>query len=154
MNTNKRLLKELAEQKNNDNTPIKIEMVNDDITHLKCTITPNEDSLYHFIIDDVRSTYTLSVNISNEYPFKEPKVKFNPTIFHPNVYAVSGDICLDLLKDAWTPALTIHSLCLSILSLMNAPNTSDPVNAVAGNLYDTDREKYKEEVISWYLKRK
>ena len=153
MHTNKRLLKELAEQ-NNNATPIKIEMYDDNIMHLKCTITPNEDSLYHFEIDGVRSSYTLSVNISNEYPFKEPKVKFLPSIFHPNVYAVSGDICLDLLKDAWTPALTIHSLCLSILSLMNAPNTSDPVNAVAGNLYDTDKEKYKEEVISWYLKRK
>jgi ubiquitin-protein ligase len=37
---------------------------------------------------------------------------------------------------------------------MNAPNTSDPVNAVASNLYDTDKIKYKEEVISWYLSRK
>lgn len=152
MQSNKRLLKELAEQ--NNTTPVKIEMYDNNIMHLKCTITPNEDSLYYFEIDGVKTTYNLSVNISNEYPFKEPKVQFNPSIFHPNVYAVSGDICLDLLKDAWTPALTIHSLCLSILSLMNSPNTSDPVNAVAGNLYDNDKEKYKEEVISWYLKRK
>jgi ubiquitin-protein ligase len=154
MNANKRLLKELEEQKKNKDTSIKIELYDNNILHLKCTITPNEDSIYHFEIDGVKSTYTLEINISNEYPFVEPKVKFNPSIFHPNVYAVTGDICLDLLKDAWTPALTIHSLCLSILSLMNAPNTSDPVNAVAGNLYDTDKVKYKEEVLSWYNARK
>ena len=154
MNTNKRLLKELAEHKNSNDTTIKIETYDNNIMHLKCTITPNEDSDYHFEIGGVRSSYTLEINISREYPFVEPKVKFNPSIFHPNVYSVTGDICLDLLKDAWTPALTIHSLCLSILSLMNAPNTSDPVNAVAGNLYDTDRVKYKEEVISWYIARK
>jgi ubiquitin-protein ligase len=154
MNSNKRLLKELDEHKKNTDNTIKLELYDYNIMHLKCTITPNEDSLYHFEIDGVKSTYTLEININNEYPFKEPKVKFNPTIFHPNVYSVTGDICLDLLKDAWTPALTIHSLCLSILSLMNTPNTSDPVNAVAGNLYDTDREKYKEEVISWYHSKK
>lgn len=154
MNSSKRLLKELAEHKNSNDTTIKIDTYDNNIMHLKCTITPNEDSLYYFEIDGVKSSYTLEFNISNEYPFTEPKVKFNPTIFHPNVYSVTGDICLDLLKDAWTPALTIHSLCLSILSLMNSPNTSDPVNAVAGNLYDTDREKYKEEVISWYCSRK
>ena len=151
---NKRLLKELAEHKSNTDTTIKIEMYANNIMHLKCTIIPNDDSIYHFEIDGVKSSYTLEINISNEYPFTEPKVKFNPTIFHPNVYSVTGDICLDLLKDAWTPALTIHSLCLSILSLMNSPNTSDPVNAVAANLYDTDKEKYKEEVISWYRSRK
>lgn len=154
MNSSKRLLKELAENKNSNDTTIKIDTYDNNILHLKCTITPNEDSLYYFEIEGVKSTYTLEINISNEYPFKEPKVKFNPTIFHPNVYSVTGDICLDLLKDAWTPALTIHSLCLSILSLMNAPNTSDPVNAVAGNLYDTDRVKYKQEIITWYLTRK
>ena len=154
MNTNKRLLKELAEHKNSNDTTIKIEMYDNNIMHLKCIITPNEDSIYHFEIDGVKSCYTLEINISNEYPFIEPKVKFNPPIFHPNVYAVTGDICLDLLKDAWTPALTIHSLCLSILSLMNSPNTSDPVNAVASNLYDTDKEKYKEAVLLWNNDRK
>jgi ubiquitin-conjugating enzyme E2 D/E len=58
------------------------------------------------------------------------------------------------LKDAWTPALTIVSLCLSILSLMNSPNTSDPVNAVAATLYDTDKEQYKQEIVKWYKSRK
>jgi ubiquitin-conjugating enzyme (huntingtin interacting protein 2) len=155
MHNNKRLIKELAEHKNNTDTTIKIETYNDkNINYLKCTITPNEDSIYHFVKDGVSASYNLDITISPEYPFVEPKVKFTPTIFHPNVYSVTGDICLDILKDAWTPALTIHTVCLSILSLMNAPNTSDPVNAVASNLYDTDKIKYKEEVISWYLSRK
>jgi len=154
MNSNKRLLKELAEHKNNPDSTIKIEVYDNNIMHLRCIITPNEDSIYHFESDGSKASYTLDIVMSNEYPFVEPKVKFMPTIFHPNVYSVTGDICLDLLKDAWTPALTVVSLCLSILSLMNSPNTGDPVNAIAANLYDTDREQYKEEVIKWYLSRK
>jgi ubiquitin-conjugating enzyme (huntingtin interacting protein 2) len=153
MSGNKRLLKELADHKANPDPCINIEILGY-ITHLKCTITPNDDSIYYFEVDGIKSSYTLDIVISNEYPFIEPKVRFSPTIFHPNVYSVTGDICLDLLKDAWTPALTIVSLCLSILSLMNSPNTSDPVNAVAATLYDTDKEQYKQEIVKWYKSRK
>ena len=154
MQCEKRLTKELNEHVSNPNSSISIMPINDNIRLLRCVIKPNTDSIYYFEIDGKLATYNLDIEVSTEYPFICPKVIFNPPIYHPNVFAVTGNICLDILKDAWTPAITISSLCISILSLMNDPNTSDPVNAVAAELFENDKELYKEEVKKWYISKK
>lgn len=154
MQCEKRLTKELNDHVSNPNPSISIMPYNDNIRFLRCAIKPNSDSIYYFDIDGELATYNLDIEVSSEYPFTCPKVIFNPPIYHPNVFAVTGNICLDILKDAWTPAITISSLCISILSLMNAPNTSDPVNAVAAELFENDKEMYKEEVKKWYILKK
>ncbi|AQK88425.1 Ubiquitin-conjugating enzyme E2 36 [Zea mays] len=39
-----------------------------------------------------------------------------------------GRICLDILKDKWSPALQIRTVLLSIQALLSAPNPDDPLS--------------------------
>ena len=50
-----------------------------------------------------------------------PKVRFLTKIYHPNIDRL-GRICLDILKDKWSPALQIRTVLLSIQALLSAPN--------------------------------
>ncbi|KAI7840219.1 hypothetical protein COHA_006001 [Chlorella ohadii] len=54
-------------------------------------------------------------------------VRFLTKIYHPNVDKL-GRICLDILKDKWSPALQIRTVLLSIQALMSAPNPDDPLD--------------------------
>lgn len=38
-----------------------------------------------------------------------------------------GRICLDILKDKWSPALQIRTVLLSVQALLGAPNPDDPL---------------------------
>jgi len=67
--------------------------------------------------------YFLKINFPEEYPFKPPKIVFRTRVYHCNINA-RGEICLDVLKDNWSPALTISKVLLSICSLLTDPNPS------------------------------
>ncbi|KAH8029528.1 hypothetical protein HPB51_001253 [Rhipicephalus microplus] len=70
--------------------------------------------------------FKLELFLPEEYPMLAPKVRFMTKIYHPNIDKL-GRICLDILKDKWSPALQIRTVLLSIQALLSAPNPDDPL---------------------------
>eukprot|EP00048_Salpingoeca_helianthica_P017233 m.236195 g.236195 ORF g.236195 m.236195 type:complete len:163 (-) comp20477_c0_seq1:24-512(-) len=91
--------------------------------------------------------YKLKMIFTDDYPLVPPKCKFDPPLFHPNVYP-SGTVCLSLLdadKD-WRPAVTLKQILLGIQDLLNNPNPQDPAQSDAFTIYIHDRAQYERRV--------
>ena len=90
-------------------------------------------------------TFRLVMHFEEQYPNKPPGVKFISTMFHPNVYA-TGELCLDILQNRWSPTYDVAAILTSVQSLLNDPNTSSPANVEASNLYKDNRREYTKRV--------
>jgi ubiquitin-conjugating enzyme E2 D/E len=141
MSTERRLRKEIQDMQSHppDNCSAKLvkdQITNKDILTLwEAQITGPENTPFQ------NGIFKLTINFGTNYPFKPPQVKFTTKVFHPNIDK-SGNICLDILKDQWSPALSMSKVLLSISSLLMDPNPDDPLDAEAAELYKRDIDEY------------
>ncbi|PWA24807.1 hypothetical protein CCH79_00009991 [Gambusia affinis] len=93
-------------------------------------------------------TFKLELFLPEEYPMAAPKVRFMTKIYHPNVDKL-GRICLDILKDKWSPALQIRTVLLSIQALLSAPNPDDPLANDVAEKWKSNEAEAIETAKTW-----
>lgn len=113
----------------------------------------SENSFEQFVIEvqgAPETLYTgeqfqLRFKFGDRYPFEPPTVTFvgDHIPVHPHIYS-NGHICLSILTEDWSPALTIESVCLSIISMLSSctekkrpPDDSMYVRTCSGNPRNT-----------------
>lgn len=90
-----------------------------------------------------------------DYPYSPPTFRFLNGFMHPNVFP-DGRLCISILHspgddptsgesaaERWSPAQSVESVLMSIVSLINEPNCSSPANVDAGVMWRENRSKYE-----------
>lgn len=121
-----------------------------------CSAGPVGDNLYEWvstIMGPEGSPYAggvffLKIQFPPDYPFKPPKVTFTTKIYHCNI-SPQGQICLDILKNNWSPALTTSKVLLSICSLLTDANPADPLVGNIAQQYLHNREEHDRIAREW-----
>ncbi|PPS16723.1 hypothetical protein GOBAR_AA03856 [Gossypium barbadense] len=133
--------------------------------------------------------FFLDITFPSDYPFQPPKrvlvgtqgsdiykVIFKTCIYHCNIDA-AGNLSLDILKDSWSPALTISKVLTAIRSIFSNPDpcrqckvcrmsyavimlkiwlfflmTDSPLTSGVARLYLADKAKHDEIASEWTLR--
>ncbi|PAA73817.1 hypothetical protein BOX15_Mlig020434g1 [Macrostomum lignano] len=95
-----------------------------------------------------------------DYPYSPPSISFISKMFHPNIYD-DGKVCISILhppgddpasgelpSERWNPTQNVRTILLSVISLLNEPNTSSPANVDASVMF----RKWKENKSDDYVK--
>jgi len=91
--------------------------------------------------------FKAQLKFPNNYPYSPPTMRFLSKVWHPNVYE-NGDLCVSILHppvddphsgempcERWNPTQSVRTILLSVISLLNEPNTSSPANVDASVSY-------------------
>lgn len=98
--------------------------------------------------------FKASLEFTQEYPNMPPTMKFQSTMWHPNVYS-DGRVCISILHnpgddamgyesaaERWTPVHTVTTILLSVLSMLSTPNDESPANVEAAIQWRNDIKGY------------
>lgn len=102
--------------------------------------------------------FTGFLDFPADYPHSPPKMRFDPPITHPNVYATGdrrGEVCISILhagadrygyerlEERWSPVHGVRSILLSVTTMLADVNIESPANIDAAKLYSRDRPAFQ-----------
>ncbi len=120
--------------------------IQDDLAKWRVKIDGPKGTLYE------KETFALIFKFGPKYPFDSPEVTFDPedgnkVPVHPHVYS-NGHICLSILTEDWSPALSVASVCLSISSMLASAKEKKP--PVDNSFYIKTCSKNPKKTRWWY----
>ncbi|KAF9461192.1 ubiquitin-conjugating enzyme/RWD-like protein [Collybia nuda] len=140
--TIKRIHREIADLKKEDLGPIVLGPSEDDLYLWKGSIPGPEGSVYE------GGVYIFEVNLPLDYPFSAPHVTFKTRIYHMNI-SEQGNICIDILKHNWSPALSLFKVMLSLSSLLTDLNPKDPLVPAIATQFVRNRKTHDSTARQW-----
>lgn len=112
-------------------------MKNGNIRAWAVTITGPQNTPYY------GGLFFVDIEFPNNYPTEPPKFTFRTKIYHVNI-GEDGYICLDLLKKAYNPDLSVGMMIAALTYLLSEPNPHDPIRGKLGWQYFEHRQEYEE----------
>lgn len=120
----------------------RVKLVNEDVLFdWEVAIFGPPDTLYQ------GGYFKAQLKFPPDYPYSPPSMRFLTKVWHPNVYE-NGDLCISILHppvedpssgempcERWNPTQNVRTILLSVISLLNEPNTSSPANVDASVMY-------------------
>lgn len=140
----KRIRKELEELRRDPPEGCTAEPISDeDLFKWAGTIEGPPDTPYE------GGVFQVNITFPAEYAVRAPKVIFVTKVYHPNVKSGTGEICLDILKENWSPALTVRTVLISLRSLLSDANPDHPLEADIASQYKTDKAAFDATAREW-----
>ena len=110
----------------------------------------NPNDVMHFIVRIrpisgiwANHNFDFKFDISEDWPIDRPKIMLLTKIWHPNIDE-EGNICLDIIRDRYSPVLTISQIAQGLLFLFNCPNPLSPLNEEAATQLMSSPEDFRE----------
>lgn len=128
----KRLMKDFEKVKGENDEDIIASPNENNIMNWTAVMIGPKDTIWE------EGTFKLTLKFTDEYPNKPPQINFTSKMFHPNIYN-DGSICLDILKNQWSPIYDVWAVLTSIRSLLSDPNPNSPANNEAAQLFTENR---------------
>jgi len=133
----RRVMRELAELKNNPPEGIRIQTSEEDMFDVTGIIEGPEGTPY------AGGYFKVKFKFTEDFPNSPPKCWMATKIFHPNV-SKSGEICVNTLKKDWKPEYGVGHILTTVKCLLIYPNPESALDEEAGKLLLENYHSYCE----------
>jgi ubiquitin-conjugating enzyme E2 M len=86
--------------------------------------------------------FDFKFTIPDDFPFDRPSVHCETRVWHPNIEE-TGAVCLNILRDNYTPVMSIGQLVTGLQFLVAEPHPNSPLNNEASSQFVKQPDDFK-----------